>query len=113
MLVVTVTGQGDNPKPIIQTSVFFPMGRDLQSMTNFDIGSTWYTMLHIAVLVPAFLQSRSFCNEARLFQKSQKQKLGNGFNPSENISQIGSFPEVMVKIKFLKPPPSDGFKFSW
>ena len=28
-----------------------------------------------------------------------KQKLAGGFNPSENISQIGSFPQVGVKIK--------------
>ena len=35
-------------------------------------------------------------------------KLGGGFNPSEKIiySQIGSFPQVEVKIKgALKPPP--------
>ena len=32
--------------------------------------------------------------------------LAGGFNPSENISQIGSFPQVGVKIKkYLKPPP--------
>ena len=34
--------------------------------------------------------------------------LGGGLNPSEEFSQIGSFPQVGVKIKkYLKPPPSD------
>ena len=33
--------------------------------------------------------------------------LVGGFNPFENIGQIGSFPKVRVKIeKYLKPPPS-------
>ena len=33
--------------------------------------------------------------------------LGGGFNPSQNMSQIGSFPQVGVKMKnILKPPPS-------
>ena len=35
--------------------------------------------------------------------------LVGGFNPFENISQIGSCPQVGVKIKkYLKPPPSLG-----
>ena len=34
-------------------------------------------------------------------------RLVGGFNPFENISQIGSFPQIGVKInKYLKPPPS-------
>ena len=36
-----------------------------------------------------------------------KHLLVGGFNPSENISQVGSFPQVGVKnTKCLKPPPS-------
>jgi len=33
--------------------------------------------------------------------------LVGGFNPSENISQIGNLPQVGVKINniYLKPPP--------
>ena len=35
-----------------------------------------------------------------------KPYLVGGFNPSENISQNGNLPQIGVKIKKLKPPPS-------
>ena len=43
-----------------------------------------------------------------MYANQMKPQLVGGFNPPEiNISQIGSFPQIGVKIKKMKPPPSN------
>ena len=39
---------------------------------------------------------------------STNPRLPGGFNPFENICQIGSFPQVGMKKTYLKPPPRLG-----